>query len=105
MNTTKLYYTPPEDKLFDELKDACMELWKIVDSDNDNDKYGYATEKIKIRIKDIKNVGDNFMYMVEMFDMNNQAALTHLISDECSLAIGERMIDGGTPEFLVPFKY
>ncbi len=96
----ELYYTPPTDDLFIELKEAAMELWKEVDSDND--KYGYATEKVN-RIKDIQNVSDNFMYIVAMFDDNNQRKLANKLGSETRTAIRERMIDGGTPEFLVPF--
>lgn len=99
-NTSKLYYTPPDSKLFDELKSKAMELWKIVDTDND--KYGYATEKIS-QIKDLQNVGDNFMYIVAMFDSGNQRLLAGLIDDETKLSVRKRMIDGGMLEELIYF--
>lgn len=95
-----LYYTPPDIKLFDELKSKAIELWKEIDTDND--KYGYATEKIN-RIKDIQNVGDNFMYIVAMFDCGNQSTLSNMVSHETKIAIRERMIDGGMPEELLTF--
>lgn len=95
-----LYYTAPSDELFNELKAACIENWKEVD--HDNDKFGYATQKIN-RIKDIVNVQDNFMYMVAMFDQDNQALLAQKLSPECRLAIRERMLDGGQPEYLIAF--
>jgi hypothetical protein len=97
---TKLYYTPPHEDIFNEVKKASMELWKLVDSDHD--KYGYATEKIN-KIKDIKNVSDNFMYMVAMFDSGNQGLLASKLSEASRLAIRERMIDGGNPSYLIPF--
>lgn len=97
---TQLYYTPPEDSLFEEVRKRAMELWHIVDSDND--KYGYATGKCD-RIKDIKNVEDNFMYIVSMFDMGNQAMLAQIISKEARVAIRERMIDGGSPSHFIVF--
>ena len=81
-------------------RDWAMELWKEVDSDND--KYGYATEKIN-RIKDIQNVGDNFMYIVAMFDIDNQRLLANRLAEETRTAIRERMIDGGNPSYLIPF--
>lgn len=93
---TKLYYSPPSDTLFEEVKEACISLWKAVDTDND--KYGYATSKINA-IKDIKNVGDNFMYMVAMFDPNNQESLSFNLSGEANKAIIDRLIDGGQPEY------
>ncbi len=95
---TKLYYTPPRDELFEALRSRAMELWKEVDSDND--KYGYATEKIN-SIKDIKNVGDNFMYIFAMFDYSNQRLLGKRLAQETKDAINERLLDGGSPEYLL----
>lgn len=89
-----LYYTPPLDDQFEEVKKEAINLWKEVDSDND--KYGYASGKIS-QIKDIKNVLDNFMYMIAMFDIGNQTILAVRLSKETRLAIRERMTDGGTP--------
>jgi DNA-binding MltR family transcriptional regulator len=97
---TKLYYIAPSEDIFNEVKKASMELWHEVD--DDNDKYGYATEKCD-RIKDISNVGDNFMYMVAMFDNNNQVFLAQKLSDEARQAIRDRMIDGCNPEYLIAF--
>jgi hypothetical protein len=97
--TTKLYYTAPSDEIFNELKTAAMELWKEVDTDND--KYGYATEKIN-RIKDVANVSDNFMFMVAMFDVGNQALLASKLSSEARNEVRIRMVDGGSsPEYIM----
>lgn len=81
---SELYYTPPTDEQFNELKEGAMELWKEVDTDND--KFGYASGKIG-RIKDIQNVGDNFMYMVAMFDQGNQVLLSRKLTDETKQAV------------------
>jgi len=97
---TKLYYTPPRQELFEAVKSRAMELWKEVDTDND--KYGYATSKIN-QIKDIENVGDNFMYIVAMFDINNQRKLADRLAQETRDAVRERMIDGGNPEEYIVF--
>lgn len=95
----KLYYTPPSQEIFDEVKQKAMYLWKEIDTDND--KYGYTTEKIS-RIKDITNIQDNMMFMVAMFDIHNQEALASLLSDQARTAIRERMVDGGNPiEYIV----
>lgn len=94
---TKLYYTPPTDEQFNELKEKAIEIWKGYDND-----YGYADEKVG-RIKNIKNIEDNFMYMVAMFDPLNQGRLAKKLSAETRQAVGERMIDGGTPEEYNPF--
>lgn len=95
-----LYYTPPADELFAEVKEKAIELWHEID--RDNDKYGYATEN-ENRIKDITNVEDNFMYMVAMFDINNQALLAQKLSPEARLAIRERMVAGGQPDYYIVF--
>ena len=98
--SAELYYTPPDDILFDEVKRESLKLWDEVDSDND--RYGYATGK-KNRIRDIENVRDNFMYMVAMFDIHNQRKLTAQLSDKARRAVAERMTDGGNPDVLNPF--
>lgn len=86
------YYRPPADEIFDEVKKACIDIWGTYD-----DTHGYATEKIN-RIKDIINFGDNFMYMVAMFDPDNQQKLSKLISKEANKAIANRLKSGGTPD-------
>jgi len=92
-----LYYIPPADGLFDELKAKSIEIWSGMGSEP-----SYSQEKIG-RIKDIKNVGDNFMYMVAMFDRFNQAKLADKLSPEARKAVRERMVAGGNPEYLIVF--
>jgi len=87
-----MYYTPPEEELFIELKEACVTLWETYDN-----TYGYVDEKVN-RIKDLENVGDNFMYMFAMFDIINQNKILSRISDECSKALIDRLLDGGMTE-------
>lgn len=94
----KLYYTAPDQKMFDEVKEKAIEIWSSYD-----DEYGYATEKIR-SIKDVQNIGDNFMYMVAMFDNQNQVKLRHLISNETRQAIYDRIKDGGMPEQFNMFR-
>ncbi len=97
---TKLYYTPPSDEIFNEVKEKCKELWKEVDTDND--EYDYATEKIN-RIKDIKNVDDNFMYMIAMFDYINIQKLSKKLSAEAKQAIYERLLSVDNFDYSVWF--
>lgn len=94
----RLYYTPPEQALFDELKEACIEIWKTYD-----DTYNYATNKIE-SIKSLYNISGNFMDMVGMFDMINQEILAQKLSKECSTAIKDRMLSGGTDPKYIVFK-
>jgi len=97
---SNLYYTPPEDKIFDEVKLMSMELWHEIDSDND--KYGYASSKIDV-IKDIDNAGDNLMFMVAMFDIYNQDRLAQKLTMDARIAIRERMLDGGMSNDYIHF--
>jgi hypothetical protein len=93
---SELYYTPPEDIIFNEVKEQAIGLWSGM-----GDEPSYSAEKIG-RIRDIKNVGDNLMYIVGMFDINNQRLLANKLSEEAKLAIRERMVDGGSPpEYIV----
>lgn len=92
----KLYYTPPSDEIFEEVKKASIAIW----SDYKDERY--VNEKVD-RIKDITNISDNMMYMVAMFDIQNQQALSRLLSEEAKTAIRARMIDGGQPDYLIPF--
>lgn len=96
----ELYYTPPEDDIFNEVRDEAIELWKEIDSDDD--KYGYASSKID-KIKNIENVSDNLMYIVAMFDSSNQRLLSDRLSTAANRAIRERMLDGGQPPQLIYF--
>lgn len=95
---TRLYYTPPDQELFDELKNACIDLWKTFD-----DTYNYATNKID-QIKSLYNISGNFMDMAAMFDIGNQLTLSQNLSDECNAAIRDRMLEGGADPKYIVFK-
>jgi len=87
MNQAKLYYTAPANECFDELKNKATEIWNGYDDP-------YRTEKLD-RIKDIKNVQDNFMYLVAMFDIHNQRKLADRLSEFVKKEVRDRMLDGG----------
>lgn len=90
----KLYYTAPPQEIFDEVKTACMAIWNGYDNE-----FGYVDEKINA-IKEIENVGDNFMYMVAMFDVFNQSKLFKLLSPEVKKAIMERLPEGYFEDYI-----
>lgn len=94
---TDLYYKAPNNKIFEEVKKAAIEIWNTYDN-----TYGYASEKVD-RIKDLKNVSDNFMFIVAMFDSNNQSRLGALISPEARYEIYQRMLAGGVREEFIPY--
>jgi hypothetical protein len=87
---SNLYYIAPDQDIFEEVKSKCMEIWDTYD-----DEYGYASQK-KNQI-DVENVSDNFMYMIAMFDSQNQRKLSSMLSEESKKQIRDRMLDGGTP--------
>jgi len=93
----KLYYTPPPDEIFNGVKEKAIEIWKTY-----NDDYGYATDKIN-EINGMGNIQDNVMFIVAMFDINNQERLADKLSPDARKAIRERMVDGGSPEYLIKF--
>lgn len=92
-----LYYTPPSDEIFEEVKEAAIRIWMTFD-----DTYGYATEKAEC-VKNLTNISDNVMYIVGMFDLNNQGRLADELGEEARLAIRRRLQSGGAPESLNPF--
>jgi hypothetical protein len=96
---TNLYYTPPTKKQFNELKEKAIEIWRGYD-----DTHGYASEKIN-KIKDLENVGDNFMFMVAMFDFPNQQKLAAKLSEGTKKAVAKRLKAGGWGSDFNPFLY
>jgi len=81
----ELYYTAPSQEVFDEVKNAAIELRNTYDNE-----YGYVDEKVW-RIKDIENIRDNMMYIVAMFDVHNQRKLLLTLSDDAIAAIASRL--------------
>ena len=81
------YYKAPSQEIFDDIKQASISVWKTYD-----DTFKYATGKID-RIKDLKNVRDNYAYMVAMFDRNNQFALLKNLHRDDSRLLVERLIN------------
>lgn len=92
MDNTKLYYAPPKDSIFNEVRDRAIDIWKTYD-----DEFGYATEKIN-GIKDLKNTEGNFMFIVSQFDHWNQKRLASMLSQEASNDISIRKLAGGATE-------
>jgi len=95
--TTELYYTAPTGEQFEEVKAKAIEVWNTMDN-----TYGYVDGKVG-RIKDLENIKDNIMYIVAMFDVDNQTLLANRLTNETRKAIRDRMIDGGSPEYLIAF--
>lgn len=81
----ELYYTAPSDEIFKDIKDNAIKIWQGYD-----DTYGYASEKID-SIKNLINLKDNYMYIVAMFDNDNQHKLLSMVKPETADLIREAM--------------
>lgn len=89
-----LYYVAPPDKAFGDMKRACLIVW-----DGYKDSPGGYSEEKKNKILPIQNIGDNFMYMLAMFDMGNQNKVINLLSESTKKEVRDRMIAGGNDEY------
>jgi hypothetical protein len=83
--SVKLFYTPPREESFNELREVCIRFWNTFD-----DKFGYATEKID-RIKDLPNDGPNFVMMVQMIHPVAREVISKLLSLETRNEISMRL--------------
>jgi len=54
-------YLPPRQKVFNEIKKACIDMWNTFDN-----TYGYVDEKLAIA-EQIRNVGGDVMILLNMF--------------------------------------
>lgn len=92
---TNLYYVPPSDAAFEDMRKACLDVWgKYKDEPGD-----YFEEKTQ-RIPIMSNISDNFMYLFAMFDMNNQRQVISLLEPSTIEAVRERLIAGGSRELI-----
>ena len=92
----KLYYTPPSNKVFEDLRTQSISLLETI-----SDGY-YKKEKLCI-VKEATNTEGVFMLLVSMFDLRNQKVLSSMVTDETSLEIRDRMIDGQTNKMFINF--
>lgn len=79
--TQEEYYKPPSQEIFDDIKQACIKVWESKDN-----TYGYVDEKVS-RIKNIQNVGDNYGYMIAMFDSFNKLRVRGYVTREDTLEL------------------
>jgi len=94
---SKLYYTPPEQEMFDEVKKWSIDLWQKRYPEKEHPFY--AKEKID-KIKDLQNISDNFMYIVAMFDEENQRFLAMNLMAETRQSIHNRIVSGGGNDYI-----
>lgn len=79
----KLYYTAPEDYIFEELKQEVISLRIEIDPEFHHEK--------TTALERIQNVRDNFMYIFGTLDMRNQLKIFKRISKKCQEEINKRL--------------
>ena len=94
----QLYYVAPSDKIFEEVKKACIQVWTdFAETDS------YRKEKIE-RVEQIKNVKDNMMFMLCLFDIPNLGKVANLLNNEALKAIRDRLESVSEEEIIEFFK-
>ena len=94
--SVELFYKPPKDKYFEELKYLCIRFWEVFPEDTSytNERLEmereYANEKIE-RIQNLKNESCNFVSMVQMIHQNYRYILSNLLSLETRNEISMRL--------------
>ena len=104
LKSIELFYTPPKDEYFEELKALCIRFWKVFPNDSYYDteqlrlEMKYAEEKIS-QIQNLKNEGANFISMVQMIHQNSRQLLAKCLSLETRNEISMRLYGFGDDEF------
>lgn len=93
------YYQAPADKIFNEVKREAIKIWGTYD-----DTYGYVSEKVE-KVNSLKNIEDNLMFIVGMFDLPNQIRLSGNLSNEARKEISDRLISVRYDDYYNVFKY
>ena len=86
MINSKDYYIAPSQEVFDDIKQASIKIWKTYDNE-----FGYVDEKVG-KIKEMKNIRDNYAFMIAMFDYFNQQKMLDLLELPESKDLVERLI-------------
>lgn len=104
LKSIELFYTPPKDKYFEELRSLCIRFWDVFTTSNNYEseqfrlEMEYSQEKIK-RIKSLKNEGANFISMVQMIHQNSRVIIAKSLSLETRNEISMRLYGFEDSEF------
>jgi len=82
--SVELFYKPPKDECFEELRTICIRFWRTFD------EVEYVEEKIN-RVKNLKNKGCDFVTMVQMIHQNSREVLAKSLSLETRNEISMRL--------------
>ena len=102
--SVELFYNPPKDEYFEELKSLCIRFWKcfpefsLLDEKQEQLEREYANSKID-QIKNLKNEGSNFVMMVQMIHQNSREVLAKCLSLETRNEISMRLYGFDDNEF------
>ena len=82
----KLYYVPPSDEIFENMKTHALLLWQAIA--NNPSYYEEKTTRLKSRT----NIGENFMYTLAEFDEGNQQRLMQHLRPDTRQAVVDRLL-------------
>jgi hypothetical protein len=99
MTSEELFYTPPKDEYFNELKKICIRFWEV----NFEDETDYLKEKVN-RLLSLKNEGANFSYMVQMIHPISRKVIAKSLSLETRNEISMRIHGWGEDDKFDPFN-
>lgn len=96
MNSVELFYKPPKDECFEELKSLCIRFWECFpefhmwDERQEELEREYVQSKIS-RIKNLENIGNNFIFMVQMIHPFSRIRIAQALSFETRNEISMRL--------------
>ena len=96
MTSVELFYTPPKNECFEELKTVCTRFWSsfpefhMWDEKQEQLEKEYVQSKIDL-IKDLKNEGSNFVNMVQMIHPVSREIIAKALSLETRNEISMRL--------------
>ncbi len=82
--SVELFYKPPKDECFEELREICIRFWRSFD------EVEYVEEKIN-RINNLKNEGCNFVMMVQMIHPVSREVISKALSLDTRNEISMRL--------------
>lgn len=79
LKSIELFYTPPSDECFEELRHVCIVFYQRVFETSFKSDFKYIDEKIK-HLRSLKNVDSNFVSMVQGIHQNYRYIISQALS-------------------------
>lgn len=83
----ELYYEAPSEEVFNDIKTSCLLVWAEY---NEPIERTYRAEKFK-KVVPLKNIRDNYMFMIAMFDHINQKKLFEWLRSETLVRVQQAL--------------